>query len=60
MIDPENDPILNASSINSEDYWFLKVSGVENNAGSCSDNEGGKASKTDWCSQENMPAKDKA
>ena len=25
MIDPENDPILNASSINSEDYWFLKL-----------------------------------
>lgn len=25
--DLANDPILNASSINSEDYWFLKVSG---------------------------------
>ena len=25
MIDLENDPILNASSINSEDYWFLKL-----------------------------------
>lgn len=22
-----DDPILNASSINSEDYWFLKLSG---------------------------------
>jgi hypothetical protein len=29
MIDPENDPILNASSINSEDYWFLKLNKVE-------------------------------
>lgn len=25
-----NDPILNASSINSEDYWFLKLSGNDN------------------------------
>ena len=25
MNDLENDPILNASSINSEDYWFLKL-----------------------------------
>jgi hypothetical protein len=33
MIDPENDPILNASSINSEDYWFLKLNGnVDENA----------------------------
>ena len=29
MIDPENDPILNASSINSEDYWFLKLNNME-------------------------------
>lgn len=25
-----DDPILNASSINSEDYWFLKLSGNDN------------------------------
>ena len=29
MIDPENVPILNASSINSEDYWFLKLNNME-------------------------------
>ena len=29
MINPENDPILNASSINSEDYWFLKLNNME-------------------------------
>ena len=49
MINPDNDPIFNANSINSEDYWFLKVSGVESDA-----------SKTDCNSQENEPAKDKA
>ncbi|MCF0216278.1 MAG: hypothetical protein HUK21_07375 [Fibrobacteraceae bacterium] len=25
----ESDPILNGSSINSEDYWFLKLSNVD-------------------------------
>ena len=29
MIDPENVAILNASSINSEDYWFLKLNNME-------------------------------
>ncbi|MCF0223289.1 MAG: hypothetical protein HUK20_03395 [Fibrobacter sp.] len=29
MDDLENDPILNGSSINSEDYWFLKVNNME-------------------------------
>ncbi len=32
MIDPENDPILNASSINSEDYWFLKLNNMNSEA----------------------------
>lgn len=28
--DLANDPILGGSSINSEDYWFLKLSGMDN------------------------------
>jgi hypothetical protein len=59
MIDPDNDPILNASSINSEDYWFLKVSGVENgsaNNGATGENNTGE--KEGKCAD--TPAKDKA
>ena len=57
MIDPDKDPILNASSINSEDYWFLKVSGVESND---ADTASSDVPKTDCAAQENAPAKDKA
>ena len=59
MIDPDNDPILSASSINSEDYWFLKVSGVENgNADNAANGENKSAGEGDGkCAD--TPAKDK-
>ena len=57
MIDLDNDPILNASSINSEDYWFLKVSGVDDK---CAGEKGGKCAETVQgdCAEQNAPAKD--
>ena len=48
MIDPENDPILNASSINSEDYWFLKLNNNNLNLEHEQNQDSNPAGQVDW------------